>query len=398
MPSAAHRLHQATDDPRDLDVMPRPATQRKPHVLVLATSLWNGGDESVMRHLAHTLDRRLFDVSVGHLKERGHIGDQLAAAGIDVIAVSDPKAPDAAKVKYLTFLKLLRVIREHRIDVVHTHTTGALADAAMCKLFRPRLKVVHTFHFGHYPHVPRRLLWMEHVFSRVVDRLLAVGEVQRAQIKAVYRFADSAIGTIWNGVPLPGGAADTSFRARIGAGDRIVIGTIATLIEQKGLHDLMLVARRMIDAGHKVLFVVVGEGHLRASLEAKRHELGLDDVVLLPGWVTNAAQVALPSFDIFFQPSLWEAMSVVILEAMAARKPIVATRVGENSRIIEHGTDGMLVDSRDVDGMVSALASLVSDPDRRRRLGEAGRGKVEQGFTVEHMTRAHEKVYLEALR
>jgi glycosyltransferase involved in cell wall biosynthesis len=369
--------------------------RRKPNLLVLSTSLWNGGAESVIRHLAETIDRRLFNVSVGHLEERGHIGDQIVKSGVDVIGVSE--SPGSTS-KYLRFRKLLRVIRERNIELVHTHTTGSLIDAALCKLFRPRLKVVHTFHFGNYPHVPTRLLWMERVFSRVADRLLAVGEIQRAQVKSVYSLDDAKIRTIWNGVRLPSHDADVSFRERLQAGDRIVIGTIATMIEQKGLFDLLEVARRMKDAGHKVLFVVVGEGQLRPALEAKRKELGLEDTVVFTGWVTNAASVALPSFDIFFQPSLWEAMSVVILEAMAARRPIVATRVGENPRIINNGVDGVLVDSRNVDGMVGALESLVVDADYRRRLGDAGRQKVEQAFTVEHMTRAHEQFYLDTLR
>src|SRR5688500_3461501 len=181
---------------------------------------------------------------------------------------------------------------------------------------------------------------MERVCSRIVDRLLAVGEVQRSQVRSAYKLAERRISTVWNGVRLSDGASDRSFRAGLNAGNRTVIGTIATLIEQKGLDDLLLVARRMVDAGHNVFFVVAGEGHRRGPLEARRRELGLEDTVLFPGWVANAAEVVLPSVDIFFQPSLWEAMSVVILEAMAARRPVVATRVGENTRIIEDGVDG----------------------------------------------------------
>ena len=368
---------------------------RKPNVLVLSTSLWNGGAESVIRHLAETLDRDRFNVLIGHLQERGHVGDQIAAAGHDVIGVSDASS---GRVNYLAFLDLLRLIRAKDIHLVHTHTTGALVDAAFCKLMYPRVKVVHTFHFGNYPHVPRRLFWMERVCSRIVDRLLAVGEVQRSQVRSAYKLAERRISTVWNGVRLSDGASDRSFRAGLNAGNRTVIGTIATLIEQKGLDDLLLVARRMVDAGHNVLFVVAGEGHLRGPLEARRCELGLEDTVLFPGWVTNAAEVVLPSVDIFFQPSLWEAMSVVILEAMAARRPVVATRVGENTRIIENGVDGMLVNSRDIEGMATALGLLVDSPDRRTRLGEAARAKVEQHFTVAHMARAHEQVYLETLR
>ncbi len=149
----------------------------------------------------------------------------------------------------------------------------------------------------------------------------------------------------------------------------------------------------VVDAGHNVKFVIAGEGVLRRELEQLRHDLGLDDTVVLLGWVTNAADLVLPQLDIFFQPSLWEAMSVVILEAMANRKPVVATRVGENPRVIEDGVDGLLVNARDIDGMAAALGRLIADAGLRRRLGAAARRKVEQQLTVTHMTRAYEVVY-----
>jgi glycosyltransferase involved in cell wall biosynthesis len=244
---------------------------------------------------------------------------------------------------------------------------------------------------------PRGML-MERIFSRMPDRLLAVGEMQREQLMSVFGFSDRRIGTIFNGVTLRNATGDGAFRETIGAGDRILVGTIATFIEQKGLRDLLTVAKLLRDRGHRVLFVVVGEGHLRSELEAQRHQLGLDDSVVFTGWITDAADVALPTFDVFFQPSLWEAMSMVILEAMAAGKAIVATRVGENPRVIQDGVDGLLVAPKDLDGMASALGRVVEDAALRARLGAAARRKVEERFTVEHMTRAYERVYLEAGR
>ena len=89
---------------------------------------------------------------------------------------------------------------------------------------------------------------------------------------------------------------------------------------------------------------------------------------------------------------------MVVLEAMAAAKPIVATRVGENSRIIDDGADGVLVSPRDIDGMASALGRLIDDAALRIRLGKAARSKIEQCFTIAHMTRAYENVYLELIR
>lgn len=370
-------------------------TDRPIQLMILASSLWIGGAETVIRHLALTIDRRRFRVTVCHLKQRGHIGNELVAAGVNVVGILDEPQ---AKVDYFTFRKLLKVVRARDIDVIHTHTAHGLVDACLCKLFRPRLRVVHTFHFGNYPHTQPRIIWMERIFSRVADRIFAVGDIQREQLKRVFGFRDTSIRTIWNGVAPPGASGDPGFRDRAGARQRLLIGTIATFIEQKGLPDLLRVARKVRDRGHDVAFAVVGEGHLRSQLEAQRRELGLDDTVTLTGWMTNAADLALPTFDVFFQPSLWEAMSVVILEAMAAGKAIVATKVGENTRVLDDGVDGLLVTPGDVDGMAQALCRLIDDPSLRQRLGAAAQRKVEERFSVAHMTEAYERVYEDVLQ
>lgn len=368
---------------------------RRINVLILASSLWIGGAETVIRHLALTLDRRRFAVTVCHLKQRGHVGDELAAAGVDIIGIPQPPP---GRVDYFTFWKVLRIVRERKIDVIHTHTAHGLLDASLCKLLTPGLRLVHTFHFGNYPHTQPRIIWMERIFSRLADRLFAVGDIQRRQLQQVFGFNDATIGTIWNGVTIPGDPANGTVHQRAVSDHRPLIGTIATFIEQKGLFDLLEVARRVKDAGHDVCFEVIGEGHLRPQLEARRGELGLDGSVVFTGWLTNAAELALPTFDVFFQPSLWEAMSVVILEAMAASKPIVATRVGENPRVIDDGVDGLLVNPRDVVGMTSALCRILDDPTLGHRLGAAARRKAEQQFSVAYMTRAYERVYEDVSR
>lgn len=368
---------------------------RKINLLIVASSLWIGGAETVMSCLARTIDRRRFNVTVCCLKQRGHVGDELYREGIDIVGI--PK-PARSNVDYFTFLKLLSVIRAKRIDVLHTHTAHGLVDSCLCKMLMPRLRVIHTFHFGNYPHTGTRIMWMERIFSRFADRLIAVGDVQRRQIQAVYGFSDRRISTIWNGVAIRSGSSDPTFRRKLGAENCVLIGTIATLIEQKGLSDLLDVAKVIRDSGRKAIFVIVGEGHLRAELEAKRRELGLDEAVVLPGWVTNAADMTLPAFDIFFQPSLWEAMSMVILEAMAVGKPIVATDVGENGQVIEDGIEGLIVQPRDIGGMAAAIGRLMDDPALRVRLGEAARAKVEKRFTVEGMTQAYEAIYSGLMR
>jgi glycosyltransferase involved in cell wall biosynthesis len=372
----------------------RNPVDRKINVMIAIAGLGIGGAEVVIQRLAESIDRSRFNLTICCVKVRGRIGDELAANGTDIVVLSDG---GEMQVNYLTFLRLLKFIREKQIDVIHTHSTDSLADAAVCKLLRPSLKLVHTFHFGNYPHLPGRQLSMERVFSRFATRLIAVGEVQRQQVRSVFGFADRAIGRIWNGVAVPEPAPDNSFRANLNIGNKILIGVTATLTEQKGLFDLLAVARKVKDARGNVHFAIIGEGRLRPRLETMRSELGLDDTVTLCGWVTNAAQVALPALDIFFQPSLWEAMSIALLEAMATGRPIVATRVGEAIHVVEDGKDGILVEPKDIDGMTAALCRLIDDAGLRKSMSIAASEKAKRQFSVANMTRAYEDLYISLL-
>ncbi len=367
---------------------------RKVNLLVAVAGLGIGGAEVVIQRLVQTIDRSLFNVTICCIKGRGLIGDQLVRDGFDVVVLP---AQDTRRVNYLRFISLYRLILQRRIDVVHTHSVDALVDAATCKLLRSRLKLIHTFHFGNYPHVSKRILWMERICSRLASRLIAVGEVQRQQLRSTYGFRESAIEKVSNGVLFLPPADGREFRDRLGVKDHVLVGTTATLIEQKGLFDLLSVAHEFRHEADKVRFVVIGDGPLRSKLEARRDELGLTEIVTFAGWIANAAHTALPAFDVFFQPSLWEAMSIAVLEAMAAGKPVVATRVGENGHLIAEEVDGLLVRPRDIAGMAQAIRRLVARPELRRLLGENAVRKVTQQFTIEKMTRAYERVYLDVL-
>lgn len=363
---------------------------RRIRVMLVIDGLGLGGAEMVVRDLARGLDRNWFDVCICCTKGLGGaIGEELVRDGFDVFVLTGNQD---GRVDYLTARKLWRAVKERQVDIVHTHATPALLDAGPCRLAMPRLKVVHTFHFGNYPHGS----WRHHVFeglcTRAVDRLIAVGWEQRRRIQATYRLPDSRIGVIWNGVAVAAPTSGASFRTEAGTGDRLLVGTIAKLIEQKGLDDLLSVARQCRDADRRIQFVIVGEGPLRPMLEQRRRELGLEDTVVITGWLPNAAARALPAFDVLFQPSRWEAMSIVILEAMASGKAIVATRVGDNPHVLEEGVSGLLVDSGDIDGMADALAR-VGDRSFRLRLGQAARARFEQKFTLDQMIGGYEDVY-----
>jgi glycosyltransferase involved in cell wall biosynthesis len=200
--------------------------------------------------------------------------------------------------------------------------------------------------------------------------------------------------TIRNGVPAASNAdVDPSFVQRFVHGDRIIIGSICNLIEQKGLDWLLHVARDLHSQGLRVRFLIAGDGPLRDELLRTRDRMGLGDVVELLGRVPNAAGRLLPIFDIYFQPSRWEAMSMSLLEAMMAGKPVVSTDVGEARHMITSGDTGTLVEPGDVPSMASALRELIAAPALRLRMGEAARTAAASRFSESRMVQAYEDLY-----
>lgn len=363
---------------------------RRIKVMLVIDGLGIGGAEMVVRDLALYLDRETFNVCICCTKGiGGAVGEELIRQGLDVFVLPKKKSERA---DYLTPFKLRRAVRQRGIDIVHSHGAPALFTVGPCKLLMPRLKVVHTIHYGNHPYESRRMHILECFFLRTVDHLIAVGHEQRRRIIETYRLPDKRINTIWNGIRLRPPAPRETLRVELGTGNRLLVGTIAKMIEQKGLDDLLTVARQCLDAGHAFQFVIVGDGPLRPMLEKRRRELGLEDTVIMPGWIPDAAVRALPAFDIFFQPSRWEAMSIAILEAMAHGTAIVATKVGDNRHVIEHGVSGLLVNPRDTESMFEALVQL-QDEKLRSALGTSALSRFELDFTRENMIGAYRSVF-----
>jgi glycosyltransferase involved in cell wall biosynthesis len=328
------------------------------------------------------------------LQLHGPIGRKLSKDGFNVFMLPQFKL---FPLNYFSFIKLTAIVRHHKIDIIHSHDTASLVESALCRMIASNVKLVHTFHFGNYPNLPGNNMFLEKCFWRVPDSLIAVGNVQRVAIQKALKIPDHRIITIWNGIEKKEAAIDHNVVNRFSHTEKIVIGSLSTLIEQKGLSYLLDVAALLKKRNNRFIFVVVGGGPLQEELEAKSRQLGLQDTVYFLGWVEDAASRVLPFFDIFFQPSLWEAMSMVLLEAMAAGKPIVATNVGENRCIINEGESGFLVAPKDIQGMAMALEKLILQPDLRKKFGQAGRNKIDKYFNARTMAAAYEKVYQKVL-
>jgi glycosyltransferase involved in cell wall biosynthesis len=366
----------------------------KKNIVLVIEALSGGGAELVVANLCRSMDKRLFEVSVCCLSEIGHRGKELVADGHPVDVLSGTRRID----KYLKWRGLAAVARRRRAHLIHSHSAGSLFDSGMAAKLSSGLKHVHTFHFGNYPHVPGRTLLLEKAFSRLPDRLVAVGKEQAGTISRVFRLPAQKIEVIWNGIEIdkkhsrpPGGAPAPV------SGGKVILCSISTLIEQKGL-SYLLDAIALLGARRRDFELrIIGDGPLRSELTAKATALGLDDVVKFEGWVYNAPETVLPHIDVFVQSSLWEAMSMAVLEAMAASKPSVVTDVGDNAHVIRHGIDGLIVPKLDVERMAQGLERVIADEQFRQRIGQQARQRVCEQCTVEVMARSYERLYQSVL-
>lgn len=363
----------------------------RPKIFIVHSTLHIGGAEEVTANLCRHIDKSRFDVAVCYLKEQGMVGEKIAAEGTEVIGIPRSRR---FKTDYFTALRLRGLLRARGVQLTHSHDAHSLADTTLCRLITPAVRTVHTFHYGRYPQRDKPFRTIESLCWRFVDQPVAVSSVQRSNINRLYGIPDGRLSVVWNGVDRQSSGPVPEFIQHYREQGKAVIGSINTLIEQKGMFDLLDVAARLKQQGmDRHVFLIAGEGHLRAPLEARRRELGLDDEVVFLGWVRDAARVMMDHIDIFFQPSLWEAMSIVLLEAMAAGRAIVATRVGETPLVTESGVSAQLVDAGDVPAMADTLSGLLVSADLRRALGQAAADRYAKDFTAKAMAQRYMTLY-----
>jgi glycosyltransferase involved in cell wall biosynthesis len=359
-------------------------------ILIVNSTLHVGGAEQVAANLAERLDPEQFQVAVCYLKENGVVGEAMVREGVELVALPGSRSGER---DYLTSLKLRRLIQQRSVDLIHTHDVHGLVDGSVCRLTMPRLRLVHTFHYGNYPNREPRRRRIERLLWRVPDAAVAVGQAQCDAIRQTYGIAPGRLEVIRNGVDPHALPFDDGLMHRLREERRPVIGSISTMIEQKGIPVMLDALAVLKRRGHDFLAVLVGEGAMRADMEEKAKALGLGDNVWFTGRINEAATRALPRFDIFVQSSLWEAMSIVVLEAMAAARPMVVTAVGENPHVVRDRESGMLVPPGDPASLADALDELLARPELRDSLGQRARAEYETHYTVEHMTRGYERLY-----
>jgi glycosyltransferase involved in cell wall biosynthesis len=297
----------------------------------------------------------------------------------------------------LALFELRAAIRKARPDVVHTHTSKA---GFLGRLAARRERVPHIVHTPHghvfhgyfLPPVTRGVIHLERLAARWTDRILTLTDSEAEQHLALGIGRREQFVTIPSGVDLdPVLAARPE---RLTAQGKIV-GTVGRLAAVKGHKYLIRATPEILKQHPGATIVIVGDGEERQILKKLTESLGVAGTVQFTGHREDVASL-IAGMDLFVLPSLNEGMGRVLVMAMALGKPIVATSVGGVPELLGHGEAGVLVPAADPKALADAVAALLRDPERARRLGEAGRRRAPL-YSAHVMVESLERLYREIL-
>jgi L-malate glycosyltransferase len=332
---------------------------------------WGGGEVQVAT-LVRELARR-GHASIVATPADAPLAAAVTEAGARVVACAIRNHADIRAVP-----RLRGVARE--VDVVHFHTARAHAMAPWLGGLGVRRVVTRRMDY-----VPRGGPWVRFLYGRAVDVVIAISGGVRAALVAG-GVAPERIRVVPSGIDpdalAPPAGARERVRAEWGlARDDVAVVLVGVLEARKG-HATLLDAAATLPRTLPIRYVFCGAGSEDATLRARVAEAALP--VRFAGFRADVA-ACLAAGDVAVLPSRHEGLGIAALEAMAAERPVVASRVGGLAEVVAEGTTGLLVPPGDVPALAAALAALAGDPERRRAMGRAGAARVREKFSAAAM-------------
>ena len=305
-----------------------------------------------------------------------------------------------------TILRLARLIRSERPTILHTHTAKAGAVGRIAALLagdaRPPV-IVHTFH-GHVlrgyfnPALTAAFRLLERLLARVATKLVAVSPEVRDDLVALGVAPAAKFAVVRLGIELDERVdydeeGRKATRRLLGIPpDAFVVGWIGRMTAVKRTDDIARTLQALVERGVNGYLCLVGDGPDRTRLEHRMHELGVAKRCLFVGYQENVARFY-DAMDVLLLTSVNEGTPVSVIEALAAGRPVVATRVGGVSDVVRDGVDGFLAEVADVESLAARLAELAGDPELRARMGNAGQAHVVDRYAVERLVDDIDRLY-----
>lgn len=366
-----------------------------------------GGASRFCVELSQRLDPTRFEVSVCGLWDTGTPFEQerianLTERGIHAFAVArwDESSPYGSFVR--AYRSLRAALRAQPVSILHSHSEFADMAALLLKTLPNRPAIVRTVHNGYRLEWKKRPLrrWLFSYFLYPLNFDLEIGVNQSIADNMNRRLLARLLGRtarrVYNGIDLqrfsPAHSKADNKRQILGIPPKArVIGSIGRLAEEKGYPFLLEAFARVLDLHPEVYLLLVGDGPLDTKLRAYADTLGIAPHVVFAGSQGNIETI-FASLDLFVSSSLWEGLSTVILESMAAGTPVVATNIAGTREIVRDKQNGWLVPAANPIALADAIDEALVNKTARERF--AGRAKEDvQAFSIEAIVAEHERIY-----
>ena len=336
---------------------------------------WEGsrmhGVKRLFAWMIPRFDASRYKVSLVSLRKKDLSEETLESLGVDITYLGKSRFDPT------TLPALLRVIRAKKIDILHMHGYGATTFGRMAAGLRSMPAIVHEH--ANLTSTPWFQKLADAVLEAETDIALAVSQSTADFLVQARQLPPDKVKVVYLGVPMeefsrPRDAAEVeAARRELGATpDDLLIGSVTRLHESKGNIHLVHAAARVLAERPHARFVVIGEGPLRAELEAQAQRLGIAARFQFAGFARDVPRVV-SAFDVSVFPSLWEGTPLTVFEALAMGKAIVATDADGLLDVLAHERDALIVPRRDEAALAAALVRTIDDAALRQRLSAGAR-------------------------
>lgn len=368
----------------------------KAKVIHLVEDLRVGGLEKVLATIVLNLDKRKYDVEVWCLVRGGEIADELVRKGVQlkILELYGYYNP-------LNIIKLARLIKKSKIDILHTHAYFAGTFGRLASIITKTPVVIahiHTtsFKFG------KRSIFIDRFLAHYTHKIICISQAVKKSVVKIEKIDEKKICVIYNASNIDnkpcslGEVESELIKWDISENDTVAI-TVASLVAHKGHTVLFKAVRSVLNEYADFKLLVMGTGPLRNKLENDVNELNISNKVVFTGLRGDVA-VLLKASDIFILASTErEGLSVALIEAMATGLPVIASNLGGIPEVVKEEVNGILVPPKDVEKLACAIKRLVSDKRLRDEMGRQGQKVYKEKFTVRKMIQSLDGLYDELL-
>ncbi len=369
---------------------------KKIKILIVNPSSKLGGGNTISNSLAIGLDKNIFEI-FSFFPEKGPAVSILEKENIPVLI-----SPKTELFSILAFLH--NFLRENKMDIVHAQGTRTAFWVKLVFLFlKDRPKFVYTLHGFHIAYRPSwqkyLLLLLEKTTNTLVDFLICPSLSVKSLAEKYKIINNSKIELIYNGIDIQKfESAKPLDKKNLNIPENyLIISAIQRLEFPKDVATILDAFEIVRNSFPNVFLIIVGSGSLKEKLQKKAKELKASEHILFLGDRLDIPNILISS-DVVILSSAFEALGLSLIEAMAARKPVIGTKVDGIKEIIKHGENGFLVEFRNKEEMAKFILILLNDPEIRRKMGQNGFEFTKTKFSLEKMIKNYQDLYISILK